>query len=83
MYMKKETEQEISLKNREKLKIRLYKALDAIKMIENRMSEYDIKQVEGIYASIEEEIDIRETGSSWRSWYPMSGTIDEIEKDLK
>ena len=73
----------LNIEKQEKLKGRLNSALRLIKSLENYVNEDDIYYIECTAAQVAERIEIERTGRSSRSWYPMSGTIDEIEKDLK
>lgn len=81
--MLRENELKRSDAEREKLKIRIEKTLQSLRMLGPRMREEHVEKIEVLYAQIDEELDVRDTGSSWRSWYPMSGTTESTKKDLE
>ena len=64
---------------REKLMTRLEKALGTINEYKDELTNSDVGRIEATAWEIEGRVCRKKTGSYWRDWYPMDGTIEEIE----
>lgn len=65
---------------KEPLQTRLERALSIVRELTDKITDKDIESVESIARTLEK----RAKGIPIDSeWYPMSGTIEEIEKALK